>query len=196
MSKAWMHRLHEVSNAISRTPLLSVLLICTMGFTSTLSHAATAKWIRPFRQIQVCPRIGISPARCSIVYGGIAGIPLEVRQVIRNATGDHTYIRVSVGHSAGFVAEDDPAVTSVDPSIEWDEVFGCAIRGQPRIGMDRANVLSTCWGTPKSITKLTTDNAIFEYQFFDHGRALHLTNGIVDLIVESELPPDLTGHPH
>jgi hypothetical protein len=159
----------------------SALLIC-LGCTS--SHAATGKWIKPFRLIQACPRIGISPTRCVIIHGGAAGTPLDVTQTIRNATGDQIYIRVSVGDNSGFIAENDNGVTSVDPALEWDEVFGCAIRGQPQIGMDQAKVLSTCWGAAKAVTKLTTRDAVREFHFYDNGNALHLKNGVVDGIIE------------
>jgi hypothetical protein len=160
------------------------LLVLLIGTGCSLSQAATPKWVKPFGWIKICPRIGISPTQCTIIHGGVAGTPIEVTQLIRNATGDHTYIRVKVGDEAGFSAEDDAGLTSVDPTIEWEEVFGCAIHGKPRIGMDLAKVLSTCWGKATAITKITTDKTVTEYHFYSKGRTLRLTNGDVDVVIE------------
>jgi hypothetical protein len=161
---------------------LSVILICT---GSAFSEVATERWIKPFRWIQICPRIGIAPAECMTIYGGAGGTPLKVRQTIRNATGDQTYIRVeTAGDKAGFIAENDTGMTSIDPEIERDEVLGCVIRGKPWIGMDQARVLSTCWGRPRVIRTVTTTKAVSEVYFYSNGRALHLTNGVVDIVFE------------
>ncbi|SHM80716.1 hypothetical protein [Bradyrhizobium lablabi] len=177
----WPVRLLKSLKQLLRRLSLAVILI---GPGINLSHAADSKWVKPFRWVKICPRIGITPAECTSIHGGIAGNPIEVTQTIRNATGNHTYVRVKSDDKVGFVAENDNSITSVDPAIEWEDVFGCAIHGHPQIGMPISEVLSTCWGKETATTTITTAEGVTEYRFYGKGRALRLKDGNVDLILE------------
>jgi hypothetical protein len=58
----------------------------------------------------------------------------------------------------------------------------CARRGQPRIGMTKAQAVVTCWGYPRSVNTTETANGLQEQYIYGGARYLYFTNGVLDAI--------------
>jgi uncharacterized protein YwbE len=61
----------------------------------------------------------------------------------------------------------------------------CARRGPPKIGMTPAELIESCWRSPKRIVKKTTSSGVEESYVYTMGHIVRLTDGKVTEIVES-----------
>ena len=70
-------------------------------------------------------------------------------------------------------------VASVDPAMAAAE---CKRKGDPKIGMNAAQVAATCWGPPNYVNTKIRKNGKFEQFVYGDDKFVYLHNGIVTSI--------------
>jgi hypothetical protein len=89
---------------------------------------------------------------------------------------------------SGFIGADgEPTgVTTVDPKVAAAE---CRKKGDPKLGMNAAQVAATCWGPPSYVNTKIRKNGKFEQYVYGDNKFVYLRNGVVTSIsVKGRLP--------
>lgn len=92
---------------------------------------------------------------------------------------DQPYFHVIVDDGrAGFVsAELVPiAITTVDPAVAAAE---CKKKGDPKLGMNAAQVAATCWGAPFHVNTKIRKSGKYEQYVYGDDKFVYLHDGIV-----------------
>lgn len=173
-----------------RLLLLSLLLLA--GVAPSHAQILPNRWIRPFQMGEVCPRIAAPSKTCTRLAGGAHGVQLRIKQAIRNATGSRLYFQIETPDGlSGFMESTDEALTAVDPATAFKEVFETKVSlaqpkkcDEPKLGMTRADVLTSCWGAPLETIATTTLNGVHEDMIYSATKAVRLTNAVVTVIVK------------
>jgi hypothetical protein len=79
---------------------------------------------------------------------------------------------------SGFVATDIFPVmtTTIDPAVAAAE---CKRKGDPKLGMNAAQVAATCWGPPSYVNTKIRQSGKYEQYVYGDNKFVYLQNGIV-----------------
>ena len=114
-----------------------------------------------------------------------AGTHLKVDGLVPNhseragASFDDPYFHVVLDDGrAGFVSAEmlPMASTTVDPAVAAAE---CRKKGDPKIGMNAAQVAATCWGSPRYVNIKIRKGGKYEEYVYGDDKFVSLRNGIV-----------------
>lgn len=92
---------------------------------------------------------------------------------------DQPYFHVVVDDGkSGFVDADmlSFATTTIDPAIAVAE---CKKKGDPKLGMNAAQVAATCWGPPEYVNTKIRESGKYEQYVYGDDKFVYLRNGIV-----------------
>jgi len=68
------------------------------------------------------------------------------------------------------------SITTVDPALA---VAACKKKGDPKLGMNAAQVAATCWGPPSSVNTKIRKTGKYEQYVYGDNKFVYLHNGIV-----------------
>jgi hypothetical protein len=81
------------------------------------------------------------------------------------------------GYVAAAILPD--MTTAVDPAVAAKE---CKKKGEPKLGMNAAQVATTCWGPPHYVNTKIWNTGKYEQYVYGDNKFVYLRNGIVTSI--------------
>jgi hypothetical protein len=113
---------------------------------------------------------------------------------IAGVSADNPYFHVVMDDGrSGFVSAPLFGTTTVDPKVTAAE---CKKKGDPKLGMNAAQVAATCWGAPNYVNTKIRKTGKYEQYVYGDNKFVYLRDGIVTSISVKDRSPkvDYSGH--
>lgn len=115
-----------------------------------------------------------------------SGSSFVVTGLAKASVGSDDYVVKLNDGRTGWVGSSSPFLVDYDPIARAKAVEEeCIRRGQPKVGMSKAELIETCWRKPLRIVKKTTAAGVEETYVYGPGHAVKLVDGTVSEIVEA-----------
>jgi hypothetical protein len=99
---------------------------------------------------------------------------------IAGVSTDMPYFHVVMDNGrSGFVSASLTGTATVDPKVTAAE---CKKKGDPRLGMNAAQVAATCWGPPSYVNTKIRKTGKYEQYVYGDNKFVYLRNGVVTSI--------------
>ncbi len=112
----------------------------------------------------------------------VDGLVPNHADVAGTSIDDPYFHAIMDGGRAGFVSAMllPTATTTVDPAVAAAE---CEKKGNPKLGMNAAQVAATCWGRPLYVTTEVRKDGKYELYAYGDNKFVYFRNGVVTSVV-------------